>query len=238
MNFNYSYRAFLITCLLFGILVLTLWSIKLSSEIVPEEETAPIEYEDLIIEEPEEDIALTEQKKVSIKTNRAYNEAEKFIKELENNREENEETNENKLNENFSESIESAATQNALEEAKKRIEQQRKKAAEAKAAKPTTSSSKGAVTRTTISYSLVDRKAMRLPNPVFTCEGGGKVVISIEVNKLGNVTKASYNKSASTTRNGCLIDSALDYAQRSRFNTKADIEEQMGTITYNFPGQN
>ncbi|GEQ84592.1 hypothetical protein ULMS_01000 [Patiriisocius marinistellae] len=214
-----------------------MWSIKISSENILEEETTPIEYEDLIIEEAEEKLAQQTPKRVRIKTNRAYNEAEKFIEELENDRLEDAETTQTPPSEKTIENTESLETQNALAEAKKRIAAQRKKAAAAQASKPTTSSTKGAITRTTISYSLKERTAMRLPNPVFTCEGGGKVVITIEVNKLGNVVKANYNRSASTTRNGCLIDSALDYAQRSRFNTKADIEEQEGTITYNFPGQ-
>ena len=98
-------------------------------------------------------------------------------------------------------------------------------------------SKKGSNRRTTISYSLKDRKALMLPNPVYTCEGSGKIVISIEVNALGQLTKATYNKGLSTTTNGCLIDSALEYANQARFTTLAGEDGQLGTITYNFPGQ-
>ena len=89
----------------------------------------------------------------------------------------------------------------------------------------------------TNSYRLVDRTALFFPNPVYTCDGFGKVVISIEVSATGKVTKANYNKRNSTTTNQCLIDKALEYAYLSRFNTAPSKPEQLGTITYNFPGQ-
>ena len=69
------------------------------------------------------------------------------------------------------------------------------------------SRSKGANRRTTISYSLKDRSALALPNPVYTCDAGGK------------------------------IDSALAYANQARFTTQSNKELQLGTISYNFPGQ-
>lgn len=237
MNFNYSYRAFLITCLLFGILILTLWSIKISSEIAPETKTPAIQYEEVKIKEPKEDLAKAVQERVEIKTNKAYNEAENFINKLENERLKNDLTAETSPNTANGAPTESAATKKALAEAKKRIEKQKQKIVAATENKPVTTGKKGAIRKTTLSYSLKNRTSLRLPNPVFTCEGGGKVVISIRVNQLGKVTKTTYNKNASTTFNGCLIDSALIYAQRARFNTKAGADEQKGTITYNFPGQ-
>src|SRR5690606_37222101 len=80
MNFNYSYRAFLITSLLTGILVLLLYSIKLSGEIV---ETTEETYDVVVAPEDvlPEDLAIAEltPQIVKVETNRAYNEAEKFI---------------------------------------------------------------------------------------------------------------------------------------------------------------
>ena len=90
---------------------------------------------------------------------------------------------------------------------------------------------------TTISYQLVNRKDIDLPNPVYTCYGSGKVVINVEVNNLGKVVKNSYNKTASTTSNECLIDAALEYSEQARFTTDASKVRQLGTITFNFPGQ-
>ncbi len=239
MNFNYSYRAFLITSLLFGILFLGMYSIKLSRYTEKEEEQIDIEYalEELLLEELEEDLATTAPERVKVETNKAYNEAEKFIANLENSRETPEETTEEKL-QAMNEAIGVANNfnnDNEIAKAKKRIKDAQEKSVLEKNKKPRSSS--GASRRTTISYSLKDRTALLLPNPVYTCEGFGKVVISIEVNELGRVTKMNYNKSASTTTNECLIDSALEYARDARFTTASGIEKQLGTISYNFPGQ-
>jgi outer membrane biosynthesis protein TonB len=88
-----------------------------------------------------------------------------------------------------------------------------------------------------ISYSLVNRKALEVPNPAYTCATSGKIVINIVVSETGKVLNANYNKSSSTTSNECLIDAALDYAKRANFSTYSEKKEQLGSITYNFPGQ-
>ena len=90
---------------------------------------------------------------------------------------------------------------------------------------------------TTLSYQLKDRRAVSLPNPVYTCEGFGKIVISIVVNGKGEIKDAKFNPTLSSTTNQCLIDSALDYARRSLFSEELSREKQLGTISYNFPGQ-
>lgn len=87
----------------------------------------------------------------------------------------------------------------------------------------------------TITYSLTNRiLADEIPNPVYTCETGGKVVINIKVNADGRVVHAKFNKSGSTTTNGCLIDNAIAYAEKTLFNTTDDTKMQLGTITYHF----
>lgn len=237
MNFDYSYRAFLITSLLFGILFLGMYSIKLSRYTEVAEKEFNVEYalEDLPIEE-EEALAKNTAERVNVETNRAYNEAEKFISELEDSREEPAESTEAKLqamNDAISNAngLDDAA---AREKAKQKIAETKAKLAKNKK-KPTTTSS--ANRKTTISYSLVNRKAIELPNPVYTCDGFGKVVISIEVNQLGKVVRTDYNKSASTTTNECLIDSAIEYAREARFTTDGAKVSQLGTISYHFPGQ-
>ncbi|MBZ0327579.1 MAG: energy transducer TonB [Altibacter sp.] len=238
MNFDYSYRAFLITSLLFGILFLGMYSIKLSRYTEVAEKEFNVEYalEDLPIEE-EEALAKNTAERVNVETNRAYNEAEKFISELEDSREEPTESTEAKL-QAMNEAIDNVTGDGnaaAIKEAKKKIEET--KATLAKTSKKTLRSSSSANRKTTISYSLVNRKAMALPNPVYTCDGFGKVVISIEVNQLGKVVRTDYNKSASTTTNECLIDSALEYAREARFTTDGAKTSQLGTISYHFPGQ-
>jgi outer membrane biosynthesis protein TonB len=89
-----------------------------------------------------------------------------------------------------------------------------------------------------ISYSLVNRTKIDIPPPIYLCELGGKVVINITVDSEGNVTNASYNSAASTTNNGCLVDTAIEYAQASLFNSDPSKPSQIGTITFIFKGKN
>lgn len=88
-----------------------------------------------------------------------------------------------------------------------------------------------------VSYNLKDRYARILPIPVFKCESGGKVVVSIVVNPRGVVLRAEVieGQSASDER---LWRVAEDAARRSRFNDKPGAPaQQRGTITYNFVKQ-
>lgn len=229
MNFNYSYRAFLITSLLFGCLFTILFGVKLKSKLLAVEESHAIEFDAEIIED--ENLVQINSEQIEIETNKAFNEAEEFIRELEHERDAvNQENNESEISEETSkEAIENIppvkakktekTTSDAKEKFEKIIESQR------------------IASKTTIRYNLSERTALELPNPVYTCDSGGKVVVSIEVNDFGKVTKASYNKKASTTENGCLIDSALDYAKSSKFTTKRGKKKQLGSISYSFPGQ-
>ena len=84
---------------------------------------------------------------------------------------------------------------------------------------------------------MVGRKAIVFPNPIYICDGFGKVVLNIEVNAKGKVVKASFNKKTSTTFNQCLIESAIEYAKRARFTSDLSKAKQLGTIRYIFPGQ-
>jgi len=87
--------------------------------------------------------------------------------------------------------------------------------------------------RTSVSYSLVDRNNYRLPPPIYTCIEGGKVVINITVDSNGNVIEADFNSRSSGTSNGCLVDNAITYALKAKFNS-SDKAIQKGTITYLF----
>ena len=88
-----------------------------------------------------------------------------------------------------------------------------------------------------ISYSLVDREHTFLPTPVYLCEYGGKIVINITVDSDGVVTDA-YVNSSSASSNGCLIDSALEYAKAAIFSINPTKPSQLGTITFLFKGKN
>lgn len=93
-----------------------------------------------------------------------------------------------------------------------------------------------AARRTSVSYSLVDRNNYKLPPPIYTCIEGGKVVINIEVDAVGNVIDASFNEKSSGTSNGCLVDNAITYALKAKFDTSSKAM-QKGTITYLFQGK-
>ncbi|HKJ49171.1 MAG TPA: energy transducer TonB [Christiangramia sp.] len=85
-----------------------------------------------------------------------------------------------------------------------------------------------------ISFSLKGRRAVKIPNPVYTCDRAGKVVINITVDANGFVTDSSINKGSSTTTNECLTDRALEYSAGAKFSKLAGRDSQIGTITYHF----
>ena len=88
-----------------------------------------------------------------------------------------------------------------------------------------------------LSYTLDGRRAVFLPIPVYKCEGGGDVIVIIDVNRNGYVVGASINKHESTD-NDCLHQAAMDAARRSRFNeSSTSPERQKGEIAYRFIAQ-
>ena len=90
--------------------------------------------------------------------------------------------------------------------------------------------------KSTIRYSLVDRTDEFLPIPIYLCEDGGKIVINITVNDNGNVIDTYVNNSSSSD-NQCLVDSALEYAKKAKFNASLGKKTQLGSITFNFVGK-
>ena len=92
-------------------------------------------------------------------------------------------------------------------------------------------------TKSTISFSLKDRKKVYIPIPVYLCEADGKIVINITVNDKGYVTEAYLNNS-STSNNDCLIEHALEYARDSQFSVDTSKKTQVGSITFYFIGKN
>ena len=90
--------------------------------------------------------------------------------------------------------------------------------------------------KSTISYSLKNRKKVHIPIPIYLCEENGKIVINITVNTKGSVTDAYLNTS-STSSNECLIEHALEYAKKSQFSEDTSKPSQIGSITFNFIGK-
>ena len=88
-----------------------------------------------------------------------------------------------------------------------------------------------------LSYDLGGRKAMRLPVPVYQCQGGGDVTVIIEVDRRGYVVSMLISVAASVD-NTCLHEAAKRAAASSRFAAKADApEREKGAIVYRFIAQ-
>ena len=90
--------------------------------------------------------------------------------------------------------------------------------------------------KSTVIYSLVNRRHRFLPTPIYLCETSGGIVINITVNTLGKVIETSYNK-ASSSANECLIEHALEYAKKAQFSAEVSKASQIGTITFYFQGK-
>lgn len=90
--------------------------------------------------------------------------------------------------------------------------------------------------KSTVSYSLINRKHRFLPTPIYLCETSGKIVVNITVNASGEVINTNYNN-ASNSSNQCLIEHAIEYAKKARFNANSSKTSQIGTISFSFKGK-
>lgn len=91
---------------------------------------------------------------------------------------------------------------------------------------------------TRIYYDLSNRYHTYLPIPVYKCQGSGKVTLEIEVNQRGEVEKAVVITGQSTTGDECLIETAVNTALISHFNSDINAPKlQKGTLTYHFVAQ-
>ncbi|MEZ5011541.1 MAG: TonB family protein [Bacteroidales bacterium] len=89
-----------------------------------------------------------------------------------------------------------------------------------------------------IYYELPGRHHLRLPIPIYKCEGSGIVVLNILVNQRGDVVEFRIDPSASTTADQCLVDAATEAVRNTRFNPDDSADtRQPGTITFHFVAQ-
>ncbi len=86
-----------------------------------------------------------------------------------------------------------------------------------------------------IGYSLAGRTLKSVPQVRDESQETGIVVIKIWVDPQGNVKRAQYDPSKSTTTNKRLIDLALRAARQAKFNADPTAPpEQIGTMTFRF----
>ncbi|CAM4113518.1 hypothetical protein ZONE111904_09080 [Zobellia nedashkovskayae] len=241
MTLNRKHLAFLITFFSMSIIVLALYNIHLGQDKEVDDYVVEMVLEEDIEEllKEKEELEKESQKLDPVKSHMAYNETAKPsygnpepLKTLEELLEEKMAAeNSNDPNELLSDS-----------EYAERVKELKKKRKEAKQLLGEKEAQKKEFTNnlakrnTSVSYSLVNRSNYRLPPPIYTCIVGGKVVVNIQVDAMGNVVDADYNSKSSGTSNGCLIDNAIAYAYKAKFSS-GEKSVQKGTITYLFQGK-
>ncbi len=231
MEFIEKHKALIITSMLMGIFVLTLYNINMvnkkrkQSEILME---IPEELMEELANEEELETPAEQQEReliASKRTHDAFNEDfedsedfEQRIKSLTETEQATEETSDNTEMVEGQEAIDEDIINEEVVEAEKDE-------------KPITEEVNNR--NSSVTFTLKGRDKKDIPNPIYTCNGSGKVVVKIEVNQNGYVVDAKVDKKRSSTRNECLFDNALDYAQDALFSS-SNLKEQKGYITYYF----
>ena len=84
-------------------------------------------------------------------------------------------------------------------------------------------------------YQLGNRKPISRPKPNYICDEEGLVVVQIEVDVNGRVTKATAGVKGSTTTATCLLTQAKDAALKTTWQPDSKApSKQVGTIKYRF----
>ena len=241
MGFFDQNKALIITVLLLSLLLLLMYNIKLSSDRSERQETL-VDLENFQMEEPEpeEEPEPVEEEEPPTpqpsrtQTHQAFNQ----------NQQQRESSFESRLDEifekNSAEQTASEVEETSPSEGEIDIntndEEQAQQRSDGDNTSEKISPNTGNYRNSSISFSLVGRSAYQIPNPIYTCDTGGKIVVNIVVNQEGIVTDTSLNEASSTSSNKCLIDNALEYAAGAVFSRLSGRDSQKGTITYYFQG--
>ena len=235
MDFFDKHKALIITCLIYSIVLLALYNFSLSSnnkkarELLVDLEN--FQVEEPVEQEPEKEEAPQKTNRETAQTHQAFNEnaearEENFKSQLDEIFEKNSASQLESTQDESSKTSGSYNFQNEKKEVKKR--------SDGNQTTKTTSTKSGGIDHSSISFSLLGRSAREIPNPVYTCDTPGKIVVNITVNERGRVISTSINKSSSSTTNECLTEQALEYAAQAVFSSLAGRNSQPGTITYQF----
>lgn len=230
-----KHKALILTTLSFSVLMLALYNFKLASGnqdtaemLVDLEQYQLVEKEEL---EPEEKQAQQKERR-DVQTHQAYNQ-DKETREADFKNKLDEIFKKNSAEQEEAENVDSEGSEGNY--ALNRINSDEKKNRSDGDDSGEEASQKSAVyDYSSISFSLKGRRAVKIPNPVYTCDTAGKVVINITVDANGYVIDSSVNKASSNTTNECLTDRALEYSAGAKFSKLAGRDNQPGTITYHF----
>lgn len=84
-------------------------------------------------------------------------------------------------------------------------------------------------------YQLGNRKALSKPQPNYTCNEQGVVVVQITVDQSGNVIVATAGARGTTNAARCLLDQAEIAAKKTKWEADSNAPtKQVGKIIYNF----
>ncbi len=236
MDFFDRHKALIITILFFAVLLLGLFNFNLANKNRKAKEFLMdldnLKIEEPVVEKPEPEEAPKKNTRETAQTHQAFNEnledrEENFDQHLKEIFEKN-----SALQTETSDNETSNSSGNFNFQDKKKEQVQKKSDGDKTSAE--TSTKMGGIDHSSISFSLLGRSAVDIPNPVYTCDRSGKIVVNISVNAEGRVTSTSVNKSSSSTTNECLADQALEYAAQAVFSRLPGRFSQPGTITYNF----
>ena len=91
----------------------------------------------------------------------------------------------------------------------------------------------------TAKYFCKGRNMISQKIPSYLCDATGLVRLNIKVNSKGLVTDCKVDNSLTTTQNECLIENALSYANRWRFNQDfSKTQKQSGWIEFIYISHN
>ncbi|QED38248.1 energy transducer TonB [Antarcticibacterium arcticum] len=235
MDFFDRHKALIITSLLCSVLILALYNFNLSSKNQKVRELL-VDLDNFQVEKPEEPEPEPEEtpettNRQTAQTHQAFNENQEaretnFDRQLQEIFEKNSAAQLESSNEDSPGTSGSFGMQQKKEEVKKRSDGDR--------SSEKTSTQSGGMDNSSITYSLLGRTAVHIPNPIYTCDRAGKIVVNITVNAEGRVLTTSINRGSSSTTNECLTEQAMQYATQAIFSRMAGRNSQPGTITYNF----
>lgn len=251
MEFIEQYKAAIITFLITGIVVFTMFSVHITQHNSLISETIyELEPE---FETPKEDLKTIEETQ-DFSSNKAFNEDQEYkalmknfksvsVNDFERTTKAMEKAKEQELQQELQDESDSeiitnnsAVNSNAYAlksedtESYKKLQEELKKRLDNKK-----QADEHAKTKSSLTYSLKGRVLEYYNTPRYLCENGGKIVVSIRVNNAGKVTEASIN-GASNSNSPCLVNHAIEYAESVQFNA-SDINNQLGTITFVFKGK-
>src|SRR5680860_1213156 len=230
MDFFDRHKALIITLLIFAVLLLGLFNFNLANKNKATREFLMdldnLKIEEPVVEKPEPEEASKKNTRETAQTHQAFNEDQ----------ESRDENFDQKLNEIFEKNsaLQTETSEDETSNSSGNFNLQDKKKSDGNKTSAITSAKSGGIDRSSISFSLLGRSAVDIPNPVYTCDRSGKIVVNISVNAEGRVTSKSVNKGSSSTTNECLADQALEYAAQAVFSRLPGRNSQPGTITYNF----